>query len=162
MRTVGKDIVWMWFVAIVACEGKQGFSSLDTQATDCEEVVEDIVQNDWVEHLGDALDVDGEKGLDLVEGRSEEFDLSEEGADVLGAEYEIGEGEGLEESDVCVSTEDSDGDGLLDCMEALLGTDPLHQDSDRDGIPDGQEIQDGTDPTNPASQGHGTQNTMNA
>jgi hypothetical protein len=82
--------------------------------------------------------------------------------DVLGAEYEIGEGEGLEESDVCVSTEDSDGDGLSDCMEALLGTDPFHQDSDRYGIPDGQEIQDGTDPTNPASQGHGTQNTMNA
>jgi hypothetical protein len=34
---------------------------------------------------------------------------------------------------------DSDGDGLTDDIEALLGTDPLNPDSDGDGLLDGQE-----------------------
>ncbi|WP_020559268.1 DUF4347 domain-containing protein [Thiofilum flexile] len=35
--------------------------------------------------------------------------------------------------------EDRDGDGLLDSVEALLGTDPLDADSDDDGLSDGAE-----------------------
>lgn len=34
---------------------------------------------------------------------------------------------------------DSDGDGLIDGFEYLLGTDPYHTDSDRDGFLDGEE-----------------------
>lgn len=49
------------------------------------------------------------------------------------------------------STLDSDGDGLPDVQESIIGTDPHHPDSDRDGIPDGAEIQDGTDPADPSS-----------
>ena len=41
---------------------------------------------------------------------------------------------------------DSDGDGLTDLAEFILGTNPAKADSDGDGIPDGVEIQDGTDP----------------
>jgi hypothetical protein len=50
---------------------------------------------------------------------------------------------------------DSDGDGLHDLAEFILGTNPNNPDSDGDGIPDGVEIQDGTDPLDglPASIG---------
>lgn len=60
---------------------------------------------------------------------------------------------------------DSDGDGLPDDIEAMLGTDPLDADTDDDGIVDGNEDknQDGvidplageTDPTNPDSDDDG-------
>ncbi len=40
---------------------------------------------------------------------------------------------------------DSDGDGLTDAEEILLGTDPMDGDSDDDGVPDGQEIDPGVD-----------------
>ncbi len=50
---------------------------------------------------------------------------------------------------------DTDGDGLHDLAEFILGTNPHNPDSDGDGIPDGVEIQDGTDPLDglPASIG---------
>jgi hypothetical protein len=51
---------------------------------------------------------------------------------------------------------DSDGDGLSDGAEiALHGTDPLDPDSDDDGLSDGDEIAAGTDPGNPDSDGDG-------
>ncbi|MBW2732233.1 MAG: VWA domain-containing protein [Deltaproteobacteria bacterium] len=48
----------------------------------------------------------------------------------------------------CRETErdDVDGDGLLACEEAILGTNPKLADSDRDRIPDGVEFWFGTDP----------------
>ncbi|MFZ9004447.1 MAG: gliding motility-associated C-terminal domain-containing protein, partial [Robiginitalea sp.] len=45
---------------------------------------------------------------------------------------------------------DTDGDGLLDGVEASLGTDPNNPDSDGDGIDDGTEV--GTDPDNPLNE----------
>lgn len=48
-------------------------------------------------------------------------------------------------------SEDSDGDGLTDAQETLLGTDPNNPDSDGDGVEDGQEVSDGSDPTDPGS-----------
>jgi hypothetical protein len=50
---------------------------------------------------------------------------------------------------------DTDGDGLTDCEEAVLGTDPLKPDTDGDGCTDGQEVGPdpalggGRDPLNP-------------
>lgn len=41
---------------------------------------------------------------------------------------------------------DSDGDGLTDDAEFVMGTDPANRDSDGDGATDGAEVQQGTDP----------------
>lgn len=46
----------------------------------------------------------------------------------------------------CDETEDLDGDGLLDCEERFLGTDPRVPDTDGDRILDGDELRTGTDP----------------
>lgn len=43
-------------------------------------------------------------------------------------------------------TDDFDGDGLSDELEALLGTDPKNADTDGDGLPDGLEVRTGTNP----------------
>jgi len=48
----------------------------------------------------------------------------------------------------CTATDDSDGDGLRDCEERFLTTDPRLYDSDLDRIPDGLEVRLGMDPTN--------------
>lgn len=50
---------------------------------------------------------------------------------------------------------DSDGDGLIDLYELLIGTDPNNPDSDGDGLDDGRELVIGTDPLNPDTDGDG-------
>lgn len=51
---------------------------------------------------------------------------------------------------------DSDGDGLTDDEEAILGTDPFNPDTDGDGLSDGDEINVyGTNPLNPDTDGDG-------
>lgn len=47
------------------------------------------------------------------------------------------------------SDADTDDDGLDDGTEDALGTDPLDPDTDGDGIPDGVEVERGTDPLSP-------------
>jgi hypothetical protein len=44
---------------------------------------------------------------------------------------------------------DTDGDGLTNSEEAVLGTDPTKLDSDGDGFPDGSEVKGGYDPSAP-------------
>jgi hypothetical protein len=41
---------------------------------------------------------------------------------------------------------DTDGDGLADLLERIIGTDPLNPDTDGDGIPDGAEVLAGSNP----------------
>lgn len=50
---------------------------------------------------------------------------------------------------------DTDGDGVTDEEEAVLGTDPTDPDSDDDGVQDGGEVNAGTDPLNPDTDGDG-------
>jgi hypothetical protein len=51
---------------------------------------------------------------------------------------------------------DTDGDGLSDAEELLLGTDPDKADTDRDGLTDGEEVRIvGTDPRNADTDGDG-------
>jgi YD repeat-containing protein len=45
---------------------------------------------------------------------------------------------------------DSDGDGLSDLQEIMIGTDPFNPDTDGDGFSDGVEVASGSDPLNPA------------
>ncbi len=45
----------------------------------------------------------------------------------------------------------SDGDGLCDSDELLMGTDPYKADTDGDGYPDGLELTLGSDPLDPNS-----------
>ncbi|MCO5164784.1 MAG: Ig-like domain-containing protein [Planctomycetes bacterium] len=55
------------------------------------------------------------------------------------------------------SLDDSDGDGLLDIEEVLLGLDPFDADSDGDGLTDWEELfVYFTDPLNPDTDGDGT------
>jgi uncharacterized protein (TIGR02217 family) len=49
------------------------------------------------------------------------------------------------------SSLDSDGDGLTDDEEILLGTDPNNSDTDGDGVNDGDEVDGGSDPLDPDS-----------
>ncbi len=51
--------------------------------------------------------------------------------------------------DPCQDDTDSDGDGLLACVEELLRTDPLNPDTDADGLPDAMELWAGTEPLFP-------------
>ena len=46
---------------------------------------------------------------------------------------------------------DSDGDGLTDMEEIILGTDPLDPDTDHDGMSDGVEVARGSNPLDPNS-----------
>ncbi len=50
---------------------------------------------------------------------------------------------------VCNSLNDTDGDGLNDCEEALLGTGKNQADTDGDGIPDYLEVRFGMNPLDP-------------
>jgi hypothetical protein len=51
---------------------------------------------------------------------------------------------------------DTDGDGLTDADEAMIGTDPMNPDSDGDGLGDGQEVNDTlTDPLDPDTDADG-------
>lgn len=60
-----------------------------------------------------------------------------------------------------VSLEDSDGDGILDYYEIVLGLDPYSSDSDGDSIPDTDEMfYTGTDPCNPDTDGDGIRDDM--
>lgn len=47
------------------------------------------------------------------------------------------------------SSVDSDGDGLSDAQEILIGTDPFNPDTDGDGFSDGVEVASGSDPLDP-------------
>ncbi len=67
----------------------------------------------------------------------------------------IGERGTIQKLDLAGALTDSDGDGLTNAEEQLLGTDPNKPDSDGDGLKDGEEVALGTDPKNPDSDGDG-------
>jgi len=55
---------------------------------------------------------------------------------------------------------DSDGDGLTDAQEAILGTDPAKIDTDGDGLTDGQEVELGTNPLLADTDGDGLDDAL--
>lgn len=54
-----------------------------------------------------------------------------------------------------VQNPDTDGDGLWDSQESMVGTDPTNPDSDGDGLWDGREVELGTDPSSRDTDGDG-------
>jgi hypothetical protein len=69
-----------------------------------------------------------------------------------GRPYRIDDVEGADLS--VTERQDSDGDGLIDSREEILGTDPRDADTDGDGLDDGSEVNDiGTDPTDSDTDG---------
>ena len=88
------------------------------------------------------LDSDGDNRPDSVEGRGDQ------------------DGDGrlnyLDPDDTDGPLFDADGDGLINRVEAALGTDPRNRDTDGDGLPDGEEDPDGDRRHNLAETLNGT------
>jgi hypothetical protein len=57
--------------------------------------------------------------------------------------------------DIDVVGLDTDGDGLTDSQEGVLGTDPNNADTDGDGMSDGEEVTASLDPLDPDQDGNG-------
>lgn len=108
-----------------------------------------------------AFDSDGDRFGDLFESRltTEGFDprTNERPAITCGSDRD-GDGDGLNDcEEEFIKTDpiqpDTDGDGILDWLEVLYGTDPLTNDAlndlDFDGVVNGEEIKAGTDPLVP-------------
>ena len=85
------------------------------------------------------VDSDGDGYRDIIEIR-----LRNAGFDPLDPNLPTGE---LACDAMPGGRDDDDGDGLLNCEEAVLGTNPNLVDTDGDGFPDLVEVQMGTDPT---------------
>ena len=81
--------------------------------------------------------------LAVVKGRPNEAEVTKK----LGAfEKEISQKEQDTIGKQKLLQKDTDGDGLGDAQEILIGTDPFNPDTDGDGVLDGDEFANGTDP----------------
>jgi hypothetical protein len=101
------------------------------------------------------LEMLADHGLVIVEGWT---DFAHAVRDTRTGTIESFRNDGIK---ITVYPQDSDGDGLLDYEEYLLGTDPLNPDTDGDGLPDGLEVHVyGTDPLNPDSDDDGCPDGM--
>lgn len=105
-------------------------------------------------------DIDGDGLPDSYEFENE---LDDEKRDTDGDGYSDGfekilADEGFDPADdtipaaTCQSDADRDGEGLLDCEEEILGTNPRQPDTDGDGMSDWLELLAGTDPTEEDAQ----------
>lgn len=104
---------------------------------------------------GLSVDTDGDGLADEVERRLEGFDPTRRDTDDDGFSDALElrlrgtslDPLGVDLPPTCQDPyEDGDADGLGDCEEALLGTDPSLFDSDADGFPDPMEVRRGTNP----------------
>ena len=87
----------------------------------------------WLQDTGGMADIDA--GPDLPEGDIREMDV--------------------DSGDRCTSDVDSDDDGLNDCDEQALCTDPDVEDTDDDELDDFEELRAGTDPCDPDTDDDG-------
>lgn len=143
--------------------GNNDFLNFQIEKVDVEHKMRTLIANnrnlqvDKKQHLYPDSDEDG-----LADGTEQEMSLKRFATDTDGDGYRDGfehamREEGFDPTDgsrpatgctevVEAGRQDRDGDGLLDCEEAFLGTDPNQPDTDLDGIPDGLEFLKGTDP----------------
>jgi outer membrane protein OmpA-like peptidoglycan-associated protein len=81
-------------------------------------------------------DADPETQTDPLDSDTDDGGVSDGREDANGnGQVDLGETDPLDAND-----DDSDGDGISDRDEALLGTDPSDSDTDNDGLTDGQEL----------------------
>ena len=102
----------------------------DSDADGIADVREEEIGTDWRTADSDVEGGDGYSDLFEEVMQSRGFDALNAGAPAI----------------ACTDRSDLDGDMLLDCEEAILGTDPRRADSDDDDIADGFELAAGTDP----------------
>ncbi|MEZ4319854.1 MAG: hypothetical protein R3F61_20255 [Myxococcota bacterium] len=101
---------------------------------------------------GDGLS-DGDEVNDLA---TDPLDTdTDDGGVPDGTEVDVNGTDPLDPSDDFPVVGDTDGDGLTDDEEALLGTDPLDADTDDDGLSDGAEAAGATDPLLADTDGDG-------
>ncbi|MCK4410052.1 MAG: hypothetical protein KAW67_08200, partial [Candidatus Eisenbacteria sp.] len=115
----------------------------------------------------DPLDSDGLAAGDEIYDYKTNFDMDDTdgdgvaegttgGTDAVTSNYDAGMDRPFGDSSINALDVDSDGDGLFDGDEVLLGTDMVDEDSDGDGLLDGEEVHIwGTDPTNDDHDGDG-------
>ena len=93
---------------------------------------------------GDGL-TDGEEASQSGLGTNPLDPDTDRGGDPDGVEVANGT-DPLDPSDDVAGTLDTDGDGLSNAQEGLLGTDPAKPDTDGGGVNDGTEVSNGTNP----------------
>ncbi|MFM2161473.1 MAG: hypothetical protein RLZZ383_985, partial [Pseudomonadota bacterium] len=136
---------------------QEGLASDETDPNDADS--DDDGANDAAEGgpgLNDADDDGTIDALDVCTGTDATGDTDADGicddSDLCLGDNALGDGD----ADGICGLADSDGDGLPDIEEALLGTDPLNPDTDGDGLTDGFEVNEtGSDPLNPDTDGGG-------
>lgn len=135
---------------------------------DEEDEVEDWLEDDLWDEFDDLDEFnEGDFDLDLADEMGDvledEFEVIEEDEDVLEDGFLLpgqGVADHIDLAVICAPLQpgelDSDGDGLSDEAERLLGTDPFNPDTDGDGLTDYEEVCIyGTDPLNPDTDGDG-------
>jgi hypothetical protein len=96
-------------------------------------------------------DVDGgtDSGMDADGGVGDEPEPDVDMGQSDGGDVDSGEPDGGDDADggpTCEEGVDTDADGLSDCDEADLCTDPTNADTDGEGLSDFEELQEGTNP----------------
>ena len=152
-------IAYLTYINFFAKNTDPVLETPEVNVTNQEEVIDR--EDDFVqvvpEGIANRLEEEQENDLDL--------DLDEE----INNDYDGFLGDDLEEDFIIPGFEteefleedfqpfiDSDGDGLSDEEELLLGTDPYNPDTDGDGLTDYEEVRIyGTDPLNPDTDGDG-------
>ncbi|QDG51236.1 VWA domain-containing protein [Persicimonas caeni] len=119
----------------------------------------------------------GDASVDVIDDDADEADAGDVGPDTDPADVEedtdpadviedveedveddVGQDVDEDATNICgdgIDDNDCDYDGIYDCEEAQIGTDPCNHDTDGDGLGDLQELDNGTDPNNPDSDGDG-------
>jgi cell wall-associated NlpC family hydrolase len=103
---------------------------------------QDGLTDDFERLIGTRPDVADTNGDGIPDGRALAQGIDP--AHLPGAGGAVGSG--LLVTSVRGSEKDSDGDGLSDRIERLVGTDPFKADTDGDGLPDSEEVALGTNP----------------
>lgn len=132
--------------AFIACNQPQTSPAGDAGSTE-----PDVADGGDVEDVADfdiGADADAGEDADARMDRPDGEDVDSGGPDVDG-------GSDTDSGESCAPDADTDADGLSNCQERDLCTDPFDGDTDGDSLSDLEEIQRGTDPCRADTDGDG-------